>query len=238
MLKIKRLTFLAIVSKLSYALLFLPSLQLVQAQKFQTFKGRCGLYYKSMENLHFQKQKELEIYDFQAGQTVASVGAQCCNWEAAFAATTDSILFYLEDIDTTYFKRSQTEFAWNYYDSLRGRPMTSSYKMVIGDERSTSLPDKTFDKVIIINSFHEFTHQTEMLADIKKKLKPGGILYIDEALPKRPGELHGICKKPMIAFEKMIALLSTNGFELMNALGLNFRKKKPMRMIYAFKVKN
>jgi SAM-dependent methyltransferase len=191
-----------------------------------------------MEDLWAQKQKELEFYDFHVGETVASIGAQCCHWEAAFAATTDSVLFYLEDIDTTYFKKSQAGFAWHYYDSLRGRAMTSQYKMVVGDEKSTSLPDNRFDKIFIINSFHEFTSRAEMLADLKKKLKPGGILYIDESLPKRPGQLHGICKKPMLTHEEMIALLSANGFEYADGLDLNFRKKRPMRKIYAFEKKN
>jgi ubiquinone/menaquinone biosynthesis C-methylase UbiE len=83
--------------------------------------------------------------------------------------------------------------------------LTCDYKLILADERSTALPENTFDKIIIINSFHEFTFVTEMLADIKKKLKPGGILYIDEALPKRPGQLHGICDHPMQTNEETIA---------------------------------
>jgi len=138
-----------------------------------------------MQDLQKMQQKEIAFYDFRSGQTIASIGAQCCHWEAAYAATTDSVTFYLKDIDSSKFKKNQVEFAWNYFATLRDRPMACDYKMIIGDERSTSLPENTFDKILIINSFHEFTFQVEMLADIKKKLKPGGILYIDEALPKK-----------------------------------------------------
>ena len=77
-----------------------------------------------------------------------------------------------------------------------------------------------------------------MLADIKEKLKPGGILYIDEAMPKYPGQLHSVCKKPMLTYEEMLAALSKNGFEFINTLDLNFRKKKPSREIFAFHIKN
>jgi SAM-dependent methyltransferase len=234
--KKKRASF-SIPSKVTLFILFLLLFNSGEAQKMQMIKGHCGIYYKSMDDLHVQKEKELDFYDFQPGQTVASIGAQCCQWEAAYAATTDSITFYLEDIDTTYFKKKQADFAWNYYAGLRGRPQTCDYKMILGNEKSTSLPDRTFDKIIIINSFHEFTFPAEMLADIKTKLKPGGILYIDEALPKRPGQLHGICKKPMLTQEEMIALLAKNGFEYADGIEFSFRKKEPMRKIFAFQEK-
>jgi len=206
-------------------------------QKMQTIKGHCGVYFKSMKDLFRQKQKELGFYDFKPGQTVASIGAQCCHWEAAYAAGTDSILFYLEDIDTTSFTTEQTAFAWHYYDSLRGRPMTSDFKRVVGNEKVTFLPENTFDKIIIINSFHEFTYPADMLADIKKKLKPDAILYIDEAMPKKPGQLHGVCKKPMLTHEEMVILFATNGFEYIDSIDFNFRKSKPMRKIFAFRKK-
>ena len=227
-------TFLTLVG----ILLCLTNINPLKAQKLKSFKGHCGMYYETMEGLLKQKEKELDFYSFHPRQIIASIGAQCCHWEAAYAAASDSLLFYLEDIDTTHFKKSQTDFAWHYYDSLRLTPMTSQYKMVIGDERSTSLPENTFDKILIINSFHEFTYQAEMLSDIKKKLKPGGILYIDEALPRRPGQLHGICNKPMLTDEEMIDVLDKNGFEYVDGLEMSFRKNKPQRKIFAFQVKN
>lgn len=209
----------------------------VAAQKMQTFKGHCGAFYESMTHLYKGKQAELDFYQFKTGQIIASIGAQCCHIEAAFAATTDSVTFYLEDIDSSKFTKKQAEFVWGYYAKLRGKPMTCNYKMILGDEKSTSLPEKIFDKILIINSFHEFTYAAEMLEDIKKKLKPGGLLYIDEALPKRPGQLHGICNLPMLTSDQMIELISKNGFEYVNGLDFNYRQKRPVRKIFAFRVK-
>ena len=122
------------------------------------------------------------------------------------------------------------------HPSVAGR-MTSDYKMIIGDERSTSLPENTFDKILIINSFHEFTFQAEMLADIKRNLKPGGLLYIDEALPKRQGQLHGICNKPMLTNEETIAIFEKNGFEYVDGIDFNYRQKILQGRYFAFKVK-
>ena len=192
------------------------------------------MYFKSMDDLRQQQQRELGFYQFKPGQSVASIGAQCGNWEAVYASTTDSDHFYLEDIDTTYFTERQVSFAWHYYDSLRGRPMTCDYKMVTGTERSTMLPENSFDKILIMNSFHEFTYQDEMLADIRTKLKPDGILYIDETVPRKPRQLHAQCKKPMITPEEMISTLSRNGFRYIDGKEMIYRKKIIFRKIYAF----
>ena len=77
-----------------------------------------------------------------------------------------------------------------------------------------------------------------MLADIKKKLKAGGTLYIDEALPKRQGQLHGICNHPMLTNEETVAILTKHGFEYVNGIDFNYRQKVPVRKIFAFRVKN
>ena len=233
----KKQTIFFIRLKPTFTAIFLSFIFSTQAQKLATFKNYCGGFYKSMDDLLKMQRQEIGFYDFRSGQTIASIGAQCCFWEGAYAATTDSVTFYLEDIDTSKFKKEQTEFVWNYYARLRGRPMTSNYKMILGDERSTSLPENTFDKILIINSFHEFTVQAEMLADIKRKLKPGGILYIDEALPKKQGQLHGICNLPMLTNEETIALLEKNGFEYVGGIDFNYRHKVPVRKIFAFRVK-
>jgi SAM-dependent methyltransferase len=209
----------------------------VGAQKMQTFKDHCGSFYQSMAHLYKIKQAELDFYNFKSGQTIASIGAQCCHIEAAYAATTDSVTFYLEDIDTSKFKKEQADFVWSYYAKLRGTPMTSNYRMIPGDEKSTSLPENLFDKILIINSFHEFTFVAEMLADIKKKLKPGALLYIDEALPKKPGQLHGICNHPMLTNEETIAIFAKHGFEYVNGIDFNYRQKVAVRKIFAFSVK-
>jgi hypothetical protein len=111
-----------------------------------SIKGHCGLYYKNMESLHKQQGSMLAFYNFLPGQLIASIGAQCCHWEAAYAATVDSVRFYLEDIDSTHFNERQAGFAWHYYDSLRGKPLTSTYHLILGDEKKTNLPNGLFDK--------------------------------------------------------------------------------------------
>ena len=99
---------------------------------------------------------------------------------------------------------------------IRGRPMTSDFKMIIGDERSTSLPENTFDKILIINSFHEFTYQAEMLADIKKKLKAGASFTLMRHYQKDKDNYMVSAiypclqmKKPLLYLKRMVLNIST-----------------------------
>src|SRR6185436_10568748 len=108
--------------------------------QLKSIKGYCGLYYKNLETLYKQQGPAIGFYHFQPGQTIASIGAQCCHWEAAYAAASDSLDFWLEDIDSSFFNQRQASFAWNYYDSLCRKPMTSKYHLVLGDEKKTNLP--------------------------------------------------------------------------------------------------
>ena len=74
-----------------------------------------------------------------------------------------------------------------------------------------------------------------MLEDISHKLKPGGLLYIDEALARHSGQLHGICKKRMFLDEELVAELKASGYEYVNGINMNYRKSKPVRKIFAFR---
>ena len=75
----------------------------------------------------------------------------------------------------------------------------------------------------------------EMLSDIATKLKPGGLLYIDETLARRSGELHGVCRKRIYLSEELIALFKQNGYDYVDGIEMNFRKATPVRKIFAFR---
>jgi len=222
----KRMLLLAICS-LSISFLF--------SQDCQIIKGRHGFFYKNMERLEKQLSEVVKFYDLRPGQNIASIGAQYGNVEASIAAMSDSLLFYLEDIDPKTLNDSNVQFAWNYYSELRGKTITCQYKIFIGDEESTNLPNDFFDKILIANSFHEFSNQKKMLADIRSKLKQDGILIIDETIARKSGEQHGGCKKRIFTEQEMVKIFKENGFEYTHGQVMSFRKGKPARKIYAFK---
>ncbi len=210
----------------------------LRAQRLVSIKNTCGLYYRTIHDLEKQQRPVLKFYQFRPHDTIASIGAQACNWEAAYAAVSDSTFFYLEDIDTTYCNFQQASMAWQYYGQLKGDKMTSDFAVIMGDEKSTHLAQHSCDKILIINSFHEFTYPAEMLKDIAGKLKPAGTLYIDETLASYTGELHVACNKRMYTETELIQFVEKNGFIYKNSITLAYYKRKPGRKIFAFTRKN
>jgi ubiquinone/menaquinone biosynthesis C-methylase UbiE len=49
---------------------------------------------------------------------------------------------------------------------------------VLGDPRSPKLPPSSVDRVVIVDSYHHFEFPAEMLSEIKKALKPDGVLVL------------------------------------------------------------
>ena len=53
-------------------------------------------------------------------------------------------------------------------------------RLIQGSEQSAELPEKSVDKVLMVDVYHEFTYPIEMMASIKKALRPGGNVYLIE----------------------------------------------------------
>ena len=56
----------------------------------------------------------------------------------------------------------------------------SNVEVVKGDEQSINLKENTVDKVLMVDVYHEFSYPIEMVASIKKALKPEGRIYLIE----------------------------------------------------------
>jgi ubiquinone/menaquinone biosynthesis C-methylase UbiE len=56
----------------------------------------------------------------------------------------------------------------------------TNLEVVLGGEEDPNLPPRTFDAILISNTYHEFTQPSAMLKHICAALKPGGTLVIVE----------------------------------------------------------
>ncbi|MBC7409492.1 MAG: hypothetical protein H7339_13980, partial [Arcicella sp.] len=75
-------------------------------------------------------------------------------------------------------------------------------------------PKNTFDKVLIINSLHEFETPEIILHDIQKILKSNGKLFIEEQNAKFLGEIHEGCGKQLFTENELMEILENCGFQV------------------------
>lgn len=56
----------------------------------------------------------------------------------------------------------------------------TNVELIKGDEQSTNLPENAIDKILMVDVYHEFSFPKEMVASMKKALKPDGVIYLIE----------------------------------------------------------
>jgi ubiquinone/menaquinone biosynthesis C-methylase UbiE len=159
-------------------------------------------------------QKSLSIYNFKENETIASIGASSGVWEIWFASQVENLTFYLQDIDPLNCNQEEIDYGVKYYEKLLQKNISGKFIPIIGTQSGTNLPQNIFDKVLIINSLHEFEMPEIILQDIQGIMKPGGKLFIEEQMAKFSGEIHKGCGKRLFTENELVMLLEKCGFGL------------------------
>jgi SAM-dependent methyltransferase len=159
-------------------------------------------------------QKSLSIYNFQPKETIASVGASSGVWEIWFASQVEGLTFYLQDIDAQNCNQEEINEGVTYFEKLVGKKNTGKFIPIIGTQSATNLPQNTFDKVLIVNSLHEFDNPEIILHNIHEILKSNGRIFIEEEIAKYAGEIHEGCGKRLFIEDELIEMLKKCSFEV------------------------
>jgi tetratricopeptide (TPR) repeat protein len=159
----------------------------------------------------------VENFEIQNGQFIADVGAASGWIEGIFSVFTDSVTYYVQDINENYSNEQELKQVVKHYSKVRETPQTNSFHLVIGTKTKTLLPDSTFDKVILNNTFHEIHFKQKILDDICHKLKPGGKIIICEGFssPYKNNLLKG-CGVLGLTVDTVIYYLKRCNFYLTN----------------------
>lgn len=84
----------------------------------------------------------------------------------------------------------------NQYESNK------NIKLVQGNEKSVNLPENTFDKILMVDVYHEFNFPREMILSIKRSLKKNGKIYLIEYRSEDPlipiKEIHKMSEKQAV----------------------------------------
>ncbi|HOS47483.1 MAG TPA: class I SAM-dependent methyltransferase [Bacteroidia bacterium] len=117
--------------------------------------------------------------------------------------------FTVEDIDSNSCAKTV------YLNKLKNsKTDISHFTFHIGNEKSTTLPDKKYTKVLMFDVIHELSNKAEMLSDVKRILQPEGSLFIEEILVKRKVKKDKDCLFPFLNEVEFKQILKENGWNI------------------------
>ncbi len=165
-------------------------------------------------------QREYERYyhlgGCQRGETIASVGAGNGIKEIQISCFVKNINWYLQEIDSA--RLYQFEEVLAYHENLIDSSIRADFKLVLGTEKSTGLPHELFDRVLMLNVFHEIESREGIMTEIHQLLNQDGVLVIMERMGEAVGEVHADCKYPK--------LIETSFLQEMNGYGYTLKGKQ------------
>lgn len=196
--------------------MFLDSTGIISTHPSRPFKYG----YAIKEEELYQYKEEIKRLDIKNGETIASVGAASGWLEGILSLMTDSITYYIQDIDTSFLNNEQFQKVVNYYTALREKPQTNTFYYILGNKRYSNLPDETFDKILITNAFHEidwYGNANYILRDLKSKLDVDGkIIISDETSSVYKKIRHKGCNIKAFMCSDVISKLNYFGYYLTN----------------------
>ncbi len=171
-----------------YFLLFLFYFHFTTSYYSQKYRGEFTKteFNLPVDRLHFfadmfeTKKQMVDFMQIRSGETVSEIGAAEGYNLGVLSTICDNVTFYFQDIDPKTCSEKNINKTIKYYSKHRSSKQSNKFIRTIGNMRESKLPEGTFDKILIINSFHDFDEKDKMLDDIGSKLTYNGrILILD-----------------------------------------------------------
>jgi len=175
---------------------------------------QCGFVISSFRKLKDDYNSYTVHLGCQKNEIVADVGSLNGRVPVEVSVFVDSITWYIQDIDTSCLNTAEFQKVLDHHRKLKKGPINGTYHLVTGDKNKTNLPIKSFDRVLMINVYHELEFRKDILIDIKTILRPDGVLVIMERIGKDRNEIHGDCKMNKLFEPDFIAEMDGFGYKL------------------------
>ena len=115
--------------------------------------------------------KLIENMNIQSTDIIADIGAGSGYHVFKMAPIAHRGTVYAVDIQTEMLQAVLESEQYKKYKNI---------ELIQGDEKSVKLPENTFDKMLMVDVYHEFNFPKEMMLSIKKSLKENGKIYLIE----------------------------------------------------------
>jgi SAM-dependent methyltransferase len=158
--------------------------------------------------------RAIQFYQFQKHETIVSIGAEDCENEVIYGLMSDSVNFILENISAKVLSKTQLNEAKEFYEEKFHQKNNCTYIIQYGNDTSTLLTSHSVDKVIIENTFHEFSEPQKMLKDVYRILKPNGKLFLYEIIGTPKYKIHKHCRLYLYSKEELNTFAKKANFKI------------------------
>jgi SAM-dependent methyltransferase len=115
--------------------------------------------------------KLIRNMNIQPGDTIADIGAGAGYHVFKMAPIAKEGAIYAVDIQEDMLTAILMHPNYNTHKNI---------ETVLGGEKTINLPEKSVDKVLMVDVYHEFNYPYEMILSIKKALRKDGKIYLIE----------------------------------------------------------
>lgn len=179
---------------------------------YQTPEGRARIA-KTLENPsredRLKPREMLALLEIPPGSTVADVGTGVgVMLPYLVEAVGPGGRVIAEDIATDFLEKAQARIKANSWSNVTA---------VMGTEKDPNLPEGQVDLAFILDAYHHFNYPAEMLANIRRALRPDGRLAVADMYRHRRGAQDKDMSKHIRADrDEVIKEIEENGFRLLS----------------------
>ncbi|RYD52650.1 MAG: methyltransferase domain-containing protein [Sphingobacteriales bacterium] len=176
----------------------------------------CGFYVSDSSQVHSVYRKTLQYIETAPGERIASIGAQNGIFEVELSFFRPGIVWTVQDINPRCLNEVEFGKVKRYYEELMSRKLADSFSLVLGTEDSTRLASGAYDRVLLLNTYHELSDKATVLREIHRVLRAGGRLVVMERMASKPGKIRKDCGHLMPLEGDLLADLERAGFRNVN----------------------
>ena len=157
---------------------------------------------------------EVIFLNLKPYDTLTDIGAQSGFIDAHYSIIIDNLYFNLLDTDEKALNKKNVNNNFKSIHKIYKNHNYYNYNITINTTEKLPLSNNSCSKVLCRKTIHEFTNQDEMIAEIRRILKPDGELFIIETVPTKPNQIDSTCKFKLLSADSIVTLFSNHRFEL------------------------
>lgn len=178
----------------------------------QPYTGDLAIFEDPERDRKLQINRVMDILGIEQGATIADIGTGS-GWFTVRAAQRvgPNGLVYAVEINRDYR---------NYIEAHTVREKLSNIRPVLGQADNPSLPQQSFDAVLILKTYHEIAQPIRLLKHIKQSLRTGGRLGIIDRNGR--GDDHGLESDIVIREAKQVGFLLIDQYDFVKPDGMDY----------------